>query len=324
MLTVKIADLKPLNSNYPQNKDLFTSKYLDVKYDYNNKTKSSDKVFIKDNFMGDIYHSNYLKYLEKAWGNHYGVVMSPDILWYTLLSEITLIVAEDSSLYSHLFTDQPDKKKEILVQSDSEYLIPLDTLIEAIKNNVPCNIDAFLPNFSTTVESSKFAKYAAFADIVSPYYQYSMYCCGIPFINIEGTKDDYLSIVDNFTKIGNLLNSHQDYFNKVLTVLSNIVNNIDSPNFWDKMFYLEKCGSGSQNEVFGWFTELFRVQPKDIRFSDNFSSHLAKIDYENVSIHNNYIMYNGLLNSHLEDGLLIPEFSYMVYKKLKTPLITRC
>lgn len=55
---------------------------------FSNYFTSKDKVVVRDAINGSHLHRNYLTYLEIAWANHYGVVLSPDIFWHLTLSEI--------------------------------------------------------------------------------------------------------------------------------------------------------------------------------------------------------------------------------------------
>lgn len=47
---------------------------------------------IMDNIQGTVYHRNYLGYLSKCYASHYGIVVKPDYIWYTILCEMAVIV----------------------------------------------------------------------------------------------------------------------------------------------------------------------------------------------------------------------------------------
>ena len=64
---------------------------------------------------GDFYHKNYMEYLENCYDRHYGYVISPDMVWYTLLSELAIHIKNNAEHYRDLFTDS-DEKKEISVE----------------------------------------------------------------------------------------------------------------------------------------------------------------------------------------------------------------
>lgn len=324
-MRIKIAELPALKYT-PQNTSLqnLIEKHSGFSYDYNKRQKAQSLEYVNNSF-GDSshFHSNYMGYLETAWANHYGVVMTPDILWHTLLSELVLVVGEDPKRFATLFTNKPDEKQHISIGYDDPTIMPLDRLADEIKKLVPTDSELFLPEFSTSSKSARFARYAAFADLVSPYYSYSIYCCGIPYVDVRGTPEDYVKIVDNWKKIDALIDVHNEYFANVSSLLERLLNNLESPEFWKDMFYLKRCGSGSQNEVFGWFTSFYRNAPAKIRLSVNFSTHLSKVCYENLSTKRNYEMYSGVVQSKLHDDLLEPDFGFMVYERLKEPKVTK-
>lgn len=323
-MQVTIAKLdKPKYRSTPRTKSQLIAGHANDEIKYRLKQKIKRLLPVRDNLeAADYHHSNYMEYLETAWANHYGVVFTPDIMWYTLIGELVQIVADEPKKYAELFTTTPDQKQDIIIRSGDLEVMPINDLMEAIKRVVPTKTEVFLPEFSTTTERSRQAVYASFADIVSPYYNYSMFCCGIPYVDVRGTQDDWQKIVDNWEAVAKLVPGHDDFFANSLNTLKEIVNQFDGPDpeFWKKMFYLKECGSGSQTELFGWFTEFFRKQPRP-RFSENFSTHIAKVCYKQLNTNLEYEMYQGLFTSKLNGDLLEPEFGYIVYNRPEKPVV---
>jgi len=268
---------------------------------------------------GKVLHNNYLSYLEMAWKSHYGVILTPDIFWYTLVCEIAEVVKEDPEKYRNLFTTAPSKT-EIIVLTDSLTVLPLGTIIDRLKELVPDKFaDSFLQGFSTTTERSKFAQYAAFADAVSPFYNYGMYLCGIPFVRLDGEKDDWLKIRKAW---GEIVKAFQPkglvkYFDRVAEIIDGIVGHFGGTGIdFKDMFTLERCGSGGQVEADGWFTRLFRKQP-ELRCTYNFSTHVSKVNYKNLTTGKNFQMQQGLFMSAVADDMLLPEFGQVIFEVMK-------
>ena len=73
--------------------DLFLERFHDRNYDYRTKQVTQSLVLRHVEFArdADLYHRNYLEYLETCWGNHLGIVITPDILWYTVLNELDCV-----------------------------------------------------------------------------------------------------------------------------------------------------------------------------------------------------------------------------------------
>src|SRR3990172_3353064 len=133
---------------------------------YADYMKDDEKLAYIDSVLpGEVRHRNYLGYLEHAWANHQGVVLSPDVLWYTLLCESTLIIAEKPETYRKRFTTAPGKTNITVPAGSDITKLPLGRIIAELKKRVPDNLaDTFLPDFSTTEPMAREAQYAAFAD----------------------------------------------------------------------------------------------------------------------------------------------------------------
>lgn len=305
----------------PHPKQDLIEKLTDIKWeypdkkDYSKRLKIQNLFHIEDNIEGDYSHKNHIEYLLAAWDSHWGIVISPDILWYTLQCELTSIVATHSETYRDLFTTSQEKQ-DIIVQSNSLTIMPLDTLMAAVRKKIPSDIAAFLPEFSTSNQRSIFARYAAFCDMVSPYYNYSMFCCGFPAIDVRGDQADWAKLHHSWKCLGKMFTKHQDYIARVDDVLSQICGSLSDADFWRDMFKLDKCGSGHQYEVSGWLTSIYEQQP-DLKFPENYPSHISMVAYKQRDTKKDYEMKQGLISSKKEGGFLVPDFAHIIYEKTK-------
>jgi len=239
----------------------------------------------------DIKHRNYLDYLSMCWRRHYGVVISPTILWNMVLSNLAFEVNRVPEIYKKYFTDS-DEKKEIVVDQGG-FLINSELL-------------------STDDEMSTIANNVAFLDMVSPYYNYGMYLCGIPKIKILGTNGDWQSFMFYLGKLTALLPEAEDY---LIGVANRVAEIVDNTCDYSNMFSLEKCGSGSQVEVSGWIRDFFIKQPK-VPYLENFVSCISKIDYKNYNDgEKEYRLYAGLFTSDVDDEYLVPSFNTQYFEK---------
>jgi hypothetical protein len=260
----------------------------------------------------EITHMNYLMYLSLCWERHYGAVISPTILWNMVLNNLAYKVNKTPDVFRKYFSESDEKQEISVMQSGN--LIDVKLLIDGLQGRIPTKIleDSF-PNFSTDTEMSKIANYTAFLDMVSPYYNYSMYMCGIPKVKVLGTPDDWEQFMSNCEKITLLIPEFGEYLMKVRDRIILIADKHDVCDY-SQMFRLEKCGSGSQVEVEGWITEFFIEQPS-VSYPENFISCISKIDYHNYNDEKDYRLYAGLFTSTIVDGYLIPEFGNMYFLK---------
>jgi hypothetical protein len=191
--------------------------------------------------------------------------------------------------------------------------MPVDDLVDALRPLVPTEIDAFIPTFSGSTEEYRLAAMTAFADMVSPYYDYSMKLCGIPAVCIEGTMADWKKLLQHWKNVSSILKGHANYFTESVSLIENIIKEVQTPTkeFWSNIFTLTHCGSGSQVVVDGWVQKLFRP-PTSLKYIQNFPSSLARIEYKQMDTGRYYKMFRGLMKSTHSGGILVPEFSHKV------------
>ncbi|MBI5173347.1 MAG: DUF4419 domain-containing protein, partial [Candidatus Melainabacteria bacterium] len=184
---------------------------------------------------------------------------------------------------------------------------------------------------STTSEVARLAMLAAFTEICSPFYSYSMYCCGFPAVKLLGTKYDWDSVIDHLARLavvfGGVGSSLQEHLSKVvLPVAERIRIAFDGggdPDWFKAIFTEETCGSGSQVDIDGWFCRLFMVQPEcSPRQLCNFATHVTRVPYTTFPSQTRWTVCFGLFYSSLdEDGFAVPEFSWVQNVKLEQPKI---
>jgi hypothetical protein len=260
------------------------------------------------------YHLNYMGYLHKCWNDHLGVTITPDIIWYTLLCEVAQMVNITPDKFRGIFTTS-NKVEEILVFSGDPVVMPLDSLANALKNKVPTDTGTFFPEFSTRTPRSWHAFQAAFCDMCSPFYNYSMYLCNIPKVDVRGTLDDWKLLSDKWNNLAKIIGI-DTWMEKISTTLNMLVENFQDKDFWKNIFSIKHCGSGGQIEVYGWFTNFFREEPQ-VKYVENYSSHVSVVKYKQLNFNRKFEMYVGMFGSKMQDEFLVPEFSFVVNENLQ-------
>jgi hypothetical protein len=275
------------------------------------KSSENGLELVRDCIGGDLRHMGYLGYLEQSWRNHIGIILTPDIFWQIFLTEVATHIKANAENYRSLFTDS-DEKKEIIVMTGDPQLIDLRLIANELLKLTPTNTEMFLPEFTTTTFEASMAFKAAFADAMSPYYDYSMLLCGFPKIKLLGEESDWDKVIENINSFGEVI-ALPDYFEKVTNLAQRIKSNISNPDkkFWNEMFSLKKCGSGSQVELNGWITKLYIDRPR-IPYVHNYPASLSFVKYKFINTGQNFELCYGLFSSNIEDGYLIPEFGYII------------
>jgi hypothetical protein len=242
---------------------------------------------LRTNISNSIFHKNYLEYLKLAWTHNYGIIIKPDYIWFTIMSELSKLVKKDSYSVKDVFVkNDTNTDISILMDDFNNIEIFINKITEQLQERIPSNINSFFPKFSTTDINSEFAFKAIFADLASTYYNYSMKACSFKKINVLGTIDDYKLMKNNLKEISKLLFKSSDittYLYKVLFVIDNIIENFNNEQIWKDIFYIKYCGSGHQIECYGWYLDLFNNQPSP-RYVENYSSTVAKVPYKEENV----------------------------------------
>lgn len=272
-------------------------------------TDKSNVSFFSGNPSNAIYHAGYLAYLSKAWKNHCSVVLAPDNIWYMILCELTTVIAKSPKEYSHLFTTSPDSKQLIAVSTNDISSIDPELIIKLLREYVPTKVDNFLPKFSTSTLMSTLAMNVAFCDMVSPYYSYGTYCCGIPSIRIDGTVEDWTLVQEKLTSLLEVFSGALNkYISKCLFQITQLIIACENHDeyFFKKMVKLESCGSGSQYEMDGWIMQFLVDSEKTLL--EGLPPHMSKMDYTNLDTNRTFSLFSGVFYSEIKNGFLIPRF----------------
>lgn len=258
-----------------------------------------------------IFNGGYYHYLSTAWNKHYSVVLKPDDIWNIILSELAVEINKNSGSYATLFTTTPEKKQTITVLTgDVESIDPL-AFIDALKNKIPSDVDAFLPTFSTTTDANILANSVVFCDMVSPYYNYCSKLCGIPKILILGEIEDWLILtakIKNLTTIFSTgtINKYLTNCHAIATKLYYAICGTNTVEFFKNIFKIKFCGSGS-DEVNGWMLSFLMNNPTRMG-EDLLPSHISSMHYKNLDTDREFDLYSGIFYSTLKDGFIIPDY----------------
>lgn len=262
-----------------------------------------------------IQTTGYFNYIAAAWQNHYSVVLTPTDIWYMIICEITPIIKKNSEYFANLFTASPENKQEILVPTCNVETIDPSLVIDILKQKVPTNTELFLPSFTTDTEFSRLALNVAFCDMVSPYYNYSTFMCGIPIIDLGGTISDWVLLRENIralkvlfkTKFTAYLQRCHDRVNNIFKV---IIGETDPVELFSKMVKLEKCGSGSQYEMTGWLMDFLNVENPTYPLQlEGLHPHTSIMKYKNLETQRKFTLSAGIFYSVISNEFLLPVYN---------------
>ncbi len=284
-------------------------------------TRNENETFLRSSLPNNAieYHKNYLEYLVGAWSQHHSIVISPDIVWFAILNEIAKGVVEMPDQHRPLFTRSPDKITIAVPVGVVDEPLPVDLIVSELIGLVPIDATLFIPKFSTTTEMAQLTHLASFAETCSPYYSYMTFMCGFRRIRMDGTADDYdlamgraIAIYNEFDRIGSPLATWMS--GNMLPWLSNIADAYHKKDakYFENMLSVERCGSGGEIEVDGWWSKIYRQQPKGVRKPENFPTQIARVPWINIETQRRFTLNCGLFYSTKDsDDFMQPNFGWV-------------
>ena len=279
---------------------------------------TTDRINLKNHgLFGLISH---------AYKYHKSVTINPTDVWILILSQFKTIIKENVEFYRHLFTDSPEKT-EISVPTNSLYELPVESVIARLNEYIKFDSKLVRVEFSTDTPIANEVKNHLLLDMASPYFNYSMFLCGIPSIKIGGEVEDWERLENAFLQLNEIfyLKDNDEYLNwqcsvaHIASVLLSAAKGDYDVDFFGDIFTQRNVGSGGDLEIKGWITSLFYKLPKVPKI-ENFNSHISCIEYKNKSTNKDYIMLSGGFNYKIDEyGFYSLEYSKHIFDKVAIP-----
>lgn len=257
--------------------------------------------------------TGFVNVVAEAYSSHLGLVLNPHDIWYVVLNNIAAIVGKNPKGYQGLYTTS-DEKQEILVVQDHPTDINIDALIAQLKERMPVDIGMFLPELSTATLQANLAMSAAVLDAAKHFYDYGMFCCGIPFIDLRGEVEDWNRLSWCINDMNNAIakldkpqmaQPLSKYLRDVNYVILQIAKAYteDQSEFFRDIFTKENVGSGGDLKITGWICELYH-NTKQGDLIRSFHDGISSFPYKNVSTGQHFMMYHGAFGSNVTDGAI--------------------
>ncbi|MCF8296768.1 MAG: DUF4419 domain-containing protein [Saprospiraceae bacterium] len=228
------------------------------------KIESFDVSKINDSIVYSRMNS-FIAALHFGFDNHRPVVISPDIIWLTILQGFAIHINQNSDSLRNNITKLPANKM-IIVRDDTLIKGKIDNnwpasifnLVDSVELNISKNIyDLYNVEYSTTDKNIRIAYKTTLLNSLDNYFDYgAQTACGIPYIILKGTSDDWLKMSNKLKLLnGYGINHWVDKLDFIVEkIYQSSIKNIDI-KFWQNIYSYHQVSGG--NRVTGWITDLF-------------------------------------------------------------------
>ena len=237
-----------------------------VKYSFD---PNEELAFINENvpFLEGLYYAHI---------NHLPIRIKPDDIWLLIVQAFCSHVNENSEKLRKYFVDF-EGKKTLEINYTYNHPIPIELfpyedftvqINEEMKKYLGNEIvDDLTANFTTTDYNSYLVSKLSIMGSFKKYFEYVMgIVCGSPYIILEGTEDDYKSIISKAKKLRKY--EFEWYIDRIITCVEKMVEakqgNIDIEFFKNIIQHQHVgFGCGGSTEIYGWIIKfLYRREKK--------------------------------------------------------------
>lgn len=258
----------------------------------------------------DITKSNsLLDVVLNCYNNHLALKLTPDVIFISLLIQFATYVNNNADKLFTKFFMNPEKDRKFVFESGNElstfrFDIMFNSFASQLKSEIkdPLLNDTFNCNFSTSTSTDKYVSQLLLAATVSSYYKYHGYpLCGVPEIEISGTKEDWMNILKKLKTLEKYdagdkqLLRWLDMVYPIIDKFVQIYDNEPDIDFWSRMIRRIEGGSGV-NHIDGWLVVFAFFRLNDLTtHKSNLEDHQPYyLMFENKQIVYPFVHYDKL------------------------------
>jgi len=234
-------------------------------------------VLSSNNFL---VHTNgnygFFSTVLESYNNHWTLRTSPEDWWYSVIYKIALAIDQNSTNESvrKFFVSHEGKKTLTVNVGPSIYGVDyawfLDQMTQQIGENikVPKYVEIMKSDFSTSTDCHVICSEITTMASMQEFFTYrTMFCCGIPAIEMEGKLEDWKHLKNKLNLLRKVLEPihkcvglEEKWWDDVSGVFDHLINTFDGKpdtDWWSKIISYKPFGSGGQVHYEGWFVSEF-------------------------------------------------------------------
>ncbi|KAI9878698.1 MAG: hypothetical protein M1830_010791 [Pleopsidium flavum] len=212
------------------------------------------------------YGNGFVGAALKAYNGHHHLVIRPDDVWMTILTQFNVYVNANSDRLRNLFVEH-EGQKELEVQSGgNRYTVDFGGLADEMGRLIQENVldpelrDWIVPDFTTTTSNDRIVSAVIMMATLSQYFTYKFtLMCGIPAVTLLGEKSDWQALRAKIDKLPTYGEDAAQWAELLRPVLDRFVTAFDKPDsgknrdFWQRIAHYSGGGSGP-TYLSGWIT----------------------------------------------------------------------
>mgnify|MGYP000851183783 FL=1 len=280
-----------------------------------------------------VTHAGFIRYLHACWAAERGAVLRPDMVWHTLVNEVASAVLADPAAYRDLFTKAATGKTEIVIVTRDD--LDVGELVAAMRTQIGDPAFAALlcdTRFASEAPGAHTATLLAFAEAGTPYFDYITTRCGIPSVDVVGSRDEWVALLAAVRGLQRYVPSGGKWLGAAVRAVDAILHWVfaepdtdgggyaDAAAFFADTFHYganPRCGSGHEPRlVRGWARGLYAAGWEDSEVDlDRFPSHVRQMPYKDRDTGRMYVQAGGLAYSEATaDGAFEPGYGFVTYE----------
>ncbi|KAJ6263108.1 hypothetical protein Dda_1667 [Drechslerella dactyloides] len=209
--------------------------------------------------------SSFVNSAINAYSFHHHLVIRPDDVWITILTQFSFYVNKHAEELRSMFVAHEGKKELTITGGGERHTFDVGRMTVAMgeliqENVIDPDLRAWLiPEFSTTEANDKIVASAIMMATLQEYFTYTMMLlCGLPGVTLLGEKRDWEALLHKLDKFDTFGEETSRFANLLRPIIRRFVKCFDDPesqelkDFW--MRVVEKTGGSGPTYLTGWIT----------------------------------------------------------------------
>lgn len=244
------------------------------------------------------YPNGLVNGMIRAFEQDLHLVLRPDDIWLSILTQFGMYVNGHSEELRHLFVKHKGQKDLIIDTGDVPiWNFNIGHLAQEMTHLISANVvdselkDWIMPNFTTTTDDDKSTAAILMMATTQKYFSFMMRGgCGFPSVKLLGDRSDWEEILRRVEKLPKYGGEAEEWSKLLIPIISRFIVSFYLPNSEEtKKFWLRAChavgqdGSGDIETVSGWLTAFCFWDKYGKRISEFVDNRYCKTTYDERS-----------------------------------------